>query len=537
VSSFGNTREICRHLAIMADTVTFTLDKLQRVSAFHWLDVSVVIWITAGISFLITLFLVTSLYLWFSRRPRLEEHCDYDVIIVGHGVVGASVATLLGRQGKKVLVLDKCLSEPDRIVGELMQPRGVKSLRDLGLIEAVEGIDPHVVKGYAVYYRGENFHCTYPAKNQLPGMGFHNGRFVMGLRRLAWKTPGVTVVQASVDKVLRRKDGSVSGVSYSIVDGDKVLSKSATAPLTVLASGCLSSLRNLFISKPRKEARSSFLGLIMKDCDLPYPNTANVFLADPTPVLCYPISSNELRVLVDFPSGKIPRSDNGDLTRHLLEKTLPNFPKSMQPSFRRAVEDGKFMSMPNQSMESKPLFCPGICLIGDSLNMRHPLTGGGMTVGLKDVQIFTELMSSVTDLKDSVKLDSAIRQFYASRKAPNAVINVLADALYRVFCAEQEDMRAGCYSYLARGGHFVHGPISFLSGISESQGFLLLHFFAVAIYSVFQLNFPIPTPGRIARAYMVLRNAVHIIYPLVMTGATSWSLIGVVSILRLLFPL
>ena len=43
----------------------------------------------------------------------------YDVIVVGAGVVGAALSTSLGRAGRRVLVLERDMSEPDRIVGEL----------------------------------------------------------------------------------------------------------------------------------------------------------------------------------------------------------------------------------------------------------------------------------------------------------------------------------------------------------------------------------------------------------------------------------
>lgn len=40
-----------------------------------------------------------------------------------------------------MLLLEKDLSEPDRIVGELLQPGGYVALKKLGLDEAVVGID------------------------------------------------------------------------------------------------------------------------------------------------------------------------------------------------------------------------------------------------------------------------------------------------------------------------------------------------------------------------------------------------------------
>lgn len=56
-----------------------------------------------------------------------------EIIIVGSGVLGSSLATVLSRDGRKVTVIERDLKEPDRIVGELLQPGGFNALRDLGL--------------------------------------------------------------------------------------------------------------------------------------------------------------------------------------------------------------------------------------------------------------------------------------------------------------------------------------------------------------------------------------------------------------------
>lgn len=46
-----------------------------------------------------------------------------------------------GKDGRRVLLLERDLSQPDRIIGELLQPGGYLKLQELGLGECVEGID------------------------------------------------------------------------------------------------------------------------------------------------------------------------------------------------------------------------------------------------------------------------------------------------------------------------------------------------------------------------------------------------------------
>lgn len=58
---------------------------------------------------------------------------EYDLIIVGAGILGCAAARAFGSDNRKVLLLERDLSEPDRIVGELLQPGGMNALKELGL--------------------------------------------------------------------------------------------------------------------------------------------------------------------------------------------------------------------------------------------------------------------------------------------------------------------------------------------------------------------------------------------------------------------
>ena len=61
---------------------------------------------------------------------------------------------ILGTAGRKVLIIERDWSEPDRIVGELLQPGGINCLKKLGIEQCLEGIDAPNIFGYAV--------CTEP---------------------------------------------------------------------------------------------------------------------------------------------------------------------------------------------------------------------------------------------------------------------------------------------------------------------------------------------------------------------------------------
>lgn len=52
---------------------------------------------------------------------------------MGAGILGSAVAAALGRDGRHITAVERDLSEPNRIVGELLQPGGFRALKKLGL--------------------------------------------------------------------------------------------------------------------------------------------------------------------------------------------------------------------------------------------------------------------------------------------------------------------------------------------------------------------------------------------------------------------
>jgi squalene monooxygenase len=76
---------------------------------------------------------IESTYTSDSNEKRRSEHHEADIVIVGAGIVGCAAAVAFGKQGRSVILLEKSLKEPDRIVGELLQPGGVNALEKLGM--------------------------------------------------------------------------------------------------------------------------------------------------------------------------------------------------------------------------------------------------------------------------------------------------------------------------------------------------------------------------------------------------------------------
>ena len=206
----------------------------------------------------------------------------------------------------------------------------------------------------------------------------------------------------------------------------------------------------------------------MHHCPQTINNHAEICLIEPSPVLVYQISSTCTRVLVDV-RGALPKDMKAyfreyvcpqlpgncflDCICHFIKTQLTNenkklyicmliitvhsfFSEHLQVPFNEAIDSDRIRSMPNNYLPPLPIEKPGVLCLGDAFNMRHPLTGGGMTVALSDVAICRVLFQSIPDLYDYEAVREAARTLWNKRKTHHSfVVNVLAQALYELFAA------------------------------------------------------------------------------------------------------
>ncbi|KAJ2067540.1 Squalene epoxidase [Coemansia sp. S155-1] len=468
---------------------------------------------------------------YYHSRRQVHEFSEqlspsFDYIVIGAGPIGAALAFKLSTDhpDQQILIVEKSWDEPDRIVGELMQPAGCHALELLGLGRVFSGIGAVPVHGYYIAYGGNQLYVPYPLNpNGKPfrGVSFHHGRLVMNLRAACKSRSNITCLEASVVDLIRDSGiSAIRGVRVGAArdNGQKELKEVTARRITFVCDGISSQFRKVLNPEP-VALISHFCGLVLehepvstadhftgpagaipaslradpctqKENPLPMPHNGHVLLDGLGPVLLYQMSERETRVLADIPGPTLP-SDGSQLRALVRESLSRAAPKQMYPVLHSRLMDAvdgtqRLRCIGSKFIPATANRIPGAIWIGDALNVRHPLTGGGMTVGLWDIVHLCKQMAKEDHSPRALNRMTA--QWQWDRRSRALVVNTLSVALHALFAAaDSPDMcllRDACFSYLSRGSFYTMHPSGFLSGLFPSPLLLLFHFFSVAILAV-----------------------------------------------------
>jgi len=376
---------------------------------------------------------------------------SYDVLVIGGGFTGLSMAAALQRDGARVHVLEASQSYDPRFRGELIHPRGVRALDSLGLkapLLATGGVPVH---GFAVSEPAGAGLTVLPYEAQHgTGLGIDHRRMVLALREEVGHRPGVTVSLGQRVSGFVQDGARVVGVRRQ--DGSEL-----RADLVVVADGRGSKLRPLLGLEPEVKLLSYSVTLGVEGDLLPQPGYGHVFLGAPGPILAYPYAEGRVRFCIDVPLG--PKGKDA-IVAFIRDRYTPHVPGKLRAALLHALET-QFEGCANQSISTTACAAPGVALVGDAGGCAHPLTASGMTNAMNDV------LTLASALRGEGPTPEALARYQRRRYDFIRMRELFTDALYEVFLGQDPGSRAiqeGVFRYWNGSARSRAQSMAILSG-------------------------------------------------------------------------
>jgi len=357
---------------------------------------------------------------------------DADVVVVGGGIAGASLAYALASAGKDVAVLEASVEFEDRVRGEQMHAWGVKEARDLGVEQVLLDAGAHVTRVWRQYVEGAPEPVEVPVSIMVPGVeGTLNMRHPDACQALldAAGSAGADVHRGVRD--ITTTPGDVVRISF-VEDGQ---THQVRSPLLVGADGRASTVRRQAgIELCRDEPMNYIAGLLLDDLAVPDDHDAMVAEGDVFFLLFHQGHRRARAYLVVGRSGQHRFSGRDARDRFLQATAIKTFPWAQ--GVMGGTPAGPCATYPGDDTWTDRPFADGVVLIGDAAGWNDPIIGQGLSISMRDARIVRDLaLEGATKAADFAPY--GIERLERMRR-----LRLLADVLAVTFAEDAENRPA-----------------------------------------------------------------------------------------------
>jgi 2-polyprenyl-6-methoxyphenol hydroxylase-like FAD-dependent oxidoreductase len=306
-----------------------------------------------------------------------------DVVVVGGGIGGASLAYALAHAGLGVVVLESTTVFKDRVRGEALQPWGVKEARALDVEQVLLDAGAHVCRLAKQYSEGVGEAGQIPVSVMVPGIpGTLNLRHPVACQALvdAASAAGAKVVRGTRD--IKLSGGSSPRVAYT-ADGS---TREVRTSLIVGAEGRVSTVRKQTgISLERQEPVSYSAGLLLEGLS-EVPDDHDVLAGEGDVFLAiFHQGGGRARVYLFIGRSGRHRFSGAKSIRPFLDAcALSCYPWSTQLAQARPA--GPLATYPGDDTWTPTPYADGVVLIGDAAGHNNPVIGQGLAIALRDAR-------------------------------------------------------------------------------------------------------------------------------------------------------
>lgn len=304
---------------------------------------------------------------------------SHDVVVVGGGPAGSTVARLLAGQGFGVLLLDEARFPRDKVCGEAVSPGAWRRLEAAGLAPALRNAGAHPLAGMRLvapdgtafegrYGGGSAFGFALPRRvldkilldrARAAGVEVREGARVTGLERDADAVTGVRVG----DHVLRARLVIGADGRRSLVARALGLLREARWPRRFAVRGHWEGVPGLTPFGEMHVGGGGYCGVA-------------------------PLGGDRANVAFVLPQGAMMAAGGG--LEAFYRAQLPAWPR-LWPRLAGARLLEPPRALGPLALESRGAWAPGVLLVGDAAGFFDPFTGEGIAAALQGAELAAEI--------------------------------------------------------------------------------------------------------------------------------------------------
>jgi len=323
---------------------------------------------------------------------------SYDIIIVGGGPAGASAALFLEKMGYHIVLLDQARFPRDKICGEFISPAADAILSELGVLDAIEALNPTRLRGIALSaYESSWLQVDYPSSAD-------------GATMTSLSVERSTLDNLMLDKVRNSRIELMEGFKVvdllfengrvcGVIGHDETKTEiNINAKIVVDAGGRNSvSLRRLKLRQDSSGQGKIALAAHWEGAKLPR-NYCYMHISQPGYTGIAPVGDNRANVVLVLEKACLTGEKVDNLFRRIVlkNKLRREILGAGKPAERARVIDSLAYSV-------KTPQCGGLLLVGDATGFIDPFTGEGIYLSLRSSQLASGVIKSAFDRSDFSK--------------------------------------------------------------------------------------------------------------------------------------
>lgn len=365
---------------------------------------------------------------------------DFDILVVGGGLIGGAVALDLGRRGWRVGVLDPrepaavAADSPYQLRVTAINRRSQAYLEGLGVWDDVAAIRACRFTRLGVWESGRLRDGVLFSAEELGTT--HLGHFVENdvLQRALWHghdaVADITRFAPATPQAIELRDELADETGEERhrihLDDGSVL----TAPLLVAAEGAESELRRRAgIPVDRGEYGQHAVAASVRlagDSEWATPEITWQQFTPEGPRAYLPLGPNHASLIL---------YTHGDRARSLLDRSPQAFRDALEHAFPEELggieEVGASGSFRIQHLHARTYTRAGVVLVGDAAHVVHPLAGQGANLGFRDAEVLGECLGDAGAAP--FVNPSALARYSRQRRADNQLMLSAMTAFHQGF--------------------------------------------------------------------------------------------------------